>query len=53
MVKAVMAMAAAVANANTASSERDLRSVWLRPAADWIKLAENAAQRRAPGWLRE
>jgi hypothetical protein len=28
------------------------KEAWLRLAGDWIKLAENAAQRRA-GWLGE
>jgi hypothetical protein len=28
------------------------KEAWLRLAADWIKLAENADQRRS-GWLRE
>jgi hypothetical protein len=37
--------------AERAASQFD-KEAWLRLAADWIKLAEDAAQQRA-GWLRE
>jgi hypothetical protein len=37
--------------ADSAVSQHD-KEAWLRLAADWIKLAENAEQRR-PNWVRE
>jgi hypothetical protein len=37
--------------AESAVSQHD-KEAWLRLAADWIKLAENAEQRR-PNWVRE